>query len=42
MQVDGELTGRLPVTFEIVPEPVEVIAPPLREADAPRGYRRLR
>ena len=27
MQVDGELTGRLPVTFEIAPTPVEVIAP---------------
>ncbi|HZH32428.1 MAG TPA: YegS/Rv2252/BmrU family lipid kinase [Pyrinomonadaceae bacterium] len=28
MQVDGELTGKLPVTFEIAPEPVEIIAPP--------------
>ncbi|HZH89370.1 MAG TPA: diacylglycerol kinase family protein [Pyrinomonadaceae bacterium] len=27
MQVDGELTGQMPVTFEIAPEPVEVIAP---------------
>ncbi|HEY0083747.1 MAG TPA: diacylglycerol kinase family protein [Pyrinomonadaceae bacterium] len=42
MQVDGELTGRLPVTFEIAPEPVEVIAPPLVERDTPRGYRRPR
>jgi diacylglycerol kinase (ATP) len=41
MQVDGELTGRLPVTFEIAPVPVEVIAP--REAgDGRRGDRRLR
>jgi YegS/Rv2252/BmrU family lipid kinase len=31
MQIDGELTGRLPVTFEIVAEPVEVIAPPPAE-----------
>jgi YegS/Rv2252/BmrU family lipid kinase len=30
MQVDGELTGRLPVAFEIVTEPVEIIAPPPR------------
>ncbi len=42
MQVDGELTGRLPVTFEIAPEAVEVIAPPLVERDTPRGNRRLR
>jgi YegS/Rv2252/BmrU family lipid kinase len=28
MQVDGELTGTLPVSFEIAPEPLEVIAPP--------------
>lgn len=27
VQVDGELIGRLPLTFEIVPTPVEVIAP---------------
>lgn len=27
MQVDGELVGQLPVTFEIVSTPVEVIAP---------------
>jgi YegS/Rv2252/BmrU family lipid kinase len=42
MQVDGELTGQLPVTFEIVPEPVEVIAPPSPERDGRRGYQRLR
>lgn len=42
MQVDGELTGRLPVTFEIVPEPVEVFAPPQTERDGRRGYQRLR
>lgn len=29
MQIDGELTGQLPVTFEIAPEPLEIIAPPL-------------
>ncbi|MGI9106060.1 MAG: diacylglycerol/lipid kinase family protein [Pyrinomonadaceae bacterium] len=28
VQVDGELIGRLPMTFEIVPDPLEVIAPP--------------
>jgi len=27
VQVDGELIGRLPMTFEIVPEPIEVLAP---------------
>jgi YegS/Rv2252/BmrU family lipid kinase len=30
VQVDGELFGRLPMTFEIVSDPVEVIAPPSR------------
>jgi YegS/Rv2252/BmrU family lipid kinase len=39
MQVDGELTGQLPVTFEIVAEPVEVIAP--REAER-EGHARQR
>ncbi len=29
VQVDGELIGQLPMTFEIVPEPVEVLAPPV-------------
>ncbi|MDQ1591632.1 MAG: hypothetical protein QOG71_2259 [Pyrinomonadaceae bacterium] len=42
MQVDGELTGRLPVTFEIVPTPVEVLAPRQAERDGRRGYQRLR
>jgi YegS/Rv2252/BmrU family lipid kinase len=27
VQVDGELIGQLPMTFEIVPEPIEVLAP---------------
>lgn len=27
VQVDGELIGQLPMTFEIVPEPIEVFAP---------------
>jgi diacylglycerol kinase (ATP) len=27
VQVDGELIGALPMTFEIVPEPIEVLAP---------------
>ncbi|HEX8068515.1 MAG TPA: diacylglycerol kinase family protein [Pyrinomonadaceae bacterium] len=27
VQVDGELIGRLPMTFEIVPDPIEVITP---------------
>ncbi|HEV2879715.1 MAG TPA: diacylglycerol kinase family protein [Pyrinomonadaceae bacterium] len=42
MQIDGELTGRLPVTFEIERVPVEVIAPPQTERDGRRGYQRLR
>jgi YegS/Rv2252/BmrU family lipid kinase len=42
MQVDGELVGQLPATFEIVPTPVEVIAPPLQARDGRRGYQRLR
>jgi diacylglycerol kinase (ATP) len=41
VQADGELIGTLPMTFEIVPRPVEIIAPP---ADKPRkiGYKNLR
>lgn len=41
VQADGELIGELPMTFEIVAEPVELIAPP---ADKPKriGYRHLR
>jgi diacylglycerol kinase (ATP) len=41
VQADGELIGTLPMTFEIVPRPVEIIAPP---ADQPRriGYKNLR
>ena len=27
VQVDGELIGQLPMTFEIVPDPIEVLAP---------------
>ena len=27
VQVDGELIGQLPMTFEIVPEPIEVLVP---------------
>lgn len=42
MQVDGELTGQLPVTFEIAPDPVEVIAPPLPEQDGQRMSQRRR
>ncbi|MCA1565148.1 MAG: diacylglycerol kinase family lipid kinase [Acidobacteria bacterium] len=42
MQIDGELTGRLPVTFGIEPVPVEVIAPPQEARDGWRGYQRLR
>ena len=42
VQVDGELIGRLPLTFEIVPTPVEVIAPRQKEGDGRRGYQRLR
>jgi diacylglycerol kinase (ATP) len=41
VQADGELIGELPMTFEIVGEPVELIAPP---AEKPRriGYQHLR
>jgi YegS/Rv2252/BmrU family lipid kinase len=41
VQADGELIGTLPMTFEIDPRPVEIIAPP---ADKPRqiGYKNLR
>lgn len=43
VQVDGELIGRLPLTFEIVPTPIEVIAPRRKEqAAGRRGYQRLR
>ena len=42
MQVDGELVGQLPVTFEIVPVPIEVIAPRLQEREGRRGYQNLR
>jgi len=42
MQIDGELIGRLPVTFEIAPVPVEVIAPPEATGDGRRGHQRLR
>ena len=42
MQVDGELVGQLPVSFEIVQDPVEVVAPPLQAEDGGRGYQRLR
>jgi diacylglycerol kinase (ATP) len=42
MQVDGELTGQLPVSFEIVPTPIEVIAPPQQTRDNRRGYQQLR
>jgi YegS/Rv2252/BmrU family lipid kinase len=41
VQVDGELIGRLPMTFEVVPTPVEVVAP-LQLRDGRRGYQRLR
>ncbi|HVG29305.1 MAG TPA: hypothetical protein VM864_06245 [Pyrinomonadaceae bacterium] len=41
VQADGELIGELPMTFEIVAAPVELIAPP---ADKPKriGYQHLR
>jgi diacylglycerol kinase family enzyme len=42
MQVDGELTGQMPVTFEIAPEPVEVIAPRETKRDGRRGDHRPR
>jgi diacylglycerol kinase family enzyme len=40
VQVDGELIGRLPMTFEIVPDPVEIIAP--RPKQRKIGYQNLR
>ena len=41
VQADGELIGELPMTFEIVADPVELIAPP---AEKPKriGYQHLR
>jgi YegS/Rv2252/BmrU family lipid kinase len=41
VQMDGELIGALPMTFEVVPRPIEIIAPP---AAKPRriGYKNLR
>ncbi|HEX8457326.1 MAG TPA: diacylglycerol kinase family protein [Pyrinomonadaceae bacterium] len=42
MQIDGELTGRLPVAFEIVPDPIEIIAPPEAERVGRVVYRRPR
>ena len=41
VQADGELIGELPMTFEIVAEPVELFAPP---AEEPKriGYQHLR
>ena len=42
VQVDGELVGQLPMTFEIVPTPIEVIAPRTQEREGRRGYQRLR
>jgi diacylglycerol kinase (ATP) len=41
VQADGELIGELPMTFEIVAEPIELIAPP---AAKPKriGYQHLR
>ena len=42
VQVDGELTGRLPMTFEIVPDPVEIIAPRPKESGRRIGYQNLR
>ena len=42
VQVDGELIGRLPMTFEIVPDAIEIIAP-RPKADGKRiGYQNLR
>ncbi|HEV2801123.1 MAG TPA: diacylglycerol kinase family protein [Pyrinomonadaceae bacterium] len=42
MQIDGELTGRLPVAFEIVAEPIEVIALPEGKGAGRPAYRRVR
>lgn len=42
VQVDGELIGRLPMTFEIVHEPIEIFVPPADGNLQTRGYRRLR
>lgn len=42
VQVDGELIGQLPMTFEIVPTPIEVFAPPQTGRGMRRGYQRLR
>jgi len=43
VQLDGELFGRLPMTFEIVSEPIEIIAPHADDGAAKKGgYRNLR
>jgi len=42
VQVDGELIGQLPMTFEIVRTPIEVFAPRQTERDMRRGYQRLK
>jgi diacylglycerol kinase (ATP) len=42
VQVDGELIGHLPMTFEIVPDPVEIIAPRPKQNGRKIGYQNLR
>lgn len=42
VQVDGELIGRLPMTFEIVPAPIEVFAPCGEDRNHKINYRYFR
>ena len=42
VQVDGELIGQLPMTFEIVADPIEVIVPLSAQSDDGRTYGRPR
>jgi YegS/Rv2252/BmrU family lipid kinase len=42
VQADGELIGTLPMAFEIVPEPVELIAPLSYDRTKRIGYQNLR
>jgi diacylglycerol kinase (ATP) len=42
VQADGELIGTLPMTFEIVPDPLEIVAPHADEKPRRIGYQNLR
>jgi YegS/Rv2252/BmrU family lipid kinase len=42
VQTDGELIGTLPMTFEIVPRPLELVVPASDDKPKKIGYQRLR